>query len=276
MKLKGKELLNKIAELTKLDAATLTAALSDDAEKEIDVPEMVVYKTDDFETYKKNLIDSSREGVIQVAIKNFAKDRGIELSEAKRNLTGLEGVLKTAIETELKVKPDEQIAKLRSEFDTKLTERDNTIAQRDNHIKQMDERFFTINTKTQSLRKIKSETKIAPEMIFDLFTLNEATPVKTESGIIGARSKQTGELIKDDRLNPVPFGDVFAQYTDKNFAIKGGAGDGAGGGSGTKNKDGVIVFTSHDKWAEHWGEKSGEAEAVKSLAASIKNPNFKY
>jgi hypothetical protein len=261
-----------------LKKGVLKEAIQSDEEKAVELPELVIYDKDSFGTFKSNLINDSRKGIVEVEYKKAAKELGFELPESKRNAAGFSEGLKDLFQKEMKIKPDEKIKEIEKEAKRKIDEALSKYEAVKSEKEVLQSDIFKSQVKFNAISSLKSDTIIPKEDVFALFTMRKAVPIKDEeSGIIAAKDVVTGKVIKNEKLEPIPFTDIFKEFTDENFAKKGGAGTGGAGtgGAGKKGKDGILRFSTYEEWESHYGDDMMSEEAQKSLAASEKSGNFK-
>lgn len=248
---------------------TLVNAAKGETAVEVAAPTIKAFTEDKLTEFKTNLIEQSRKGIIEVAIKDFAKEQSIELTQGDRNLTELLKVHKAKVVKEAKIKPEEK----EKEFQAALKIKTEEITTLKGNIEKLTNDVFTGSVKASAIGGIKSKTIIPKDNVYQLFILNKATPVKLENGTIGAKDNISGEIIKDSNLSPLKFADVFNSFVDDAYISTNKEEEESRGG--LKDKDGVLIFDSMDEWEKHYSDDNTTIEATKSLEASAKKDNFK-
>ena len=267
-----KETIEALAKVVGISTEDFTTKLASKEEHEIEgLSDVRTFTPDALTQFKTNLVDQSRNGIIEVAVKKYKQDSGLEFDG--KTIESLSGYIKTKAEKDAGVEPEQKYKSLETKYRNLKKDKDTIEQTYTDKISDLNASIFTSDVRHKAIGGIKSETLIEKDDLYLIFTSKVAAPVQVD-GIIAARDTKSGEILKDENLNPIPFIDKFKVFVDSGYVKREEGGGGKGKKGGQKNKDGVVIFTSLDEWSEHYGEDQGSDEALASLTESQKKPDF--
>lgn len=226
--------ISLMAKSLKIDEATVKAALENEKEVELEIPEVQVFKSEELETFKKNIddtafkrgVDHKSKNAEEMFIKNIRQQEDLTLTE--NTTDGLINALKgkySGDKKELVQKFEEEKQGLVNNFNTKLADTESLAKQYQEQLRNKDLQFNLYNSSPDGLT-------IKKEHASKLF-LSDVKWEKDASDrdvIVLNGVKQV-----DNTMNPIPMDKVYNDWIVKNEYIKTASGRGLGdeGGQGS-------------------------------------------
>lgn len=269
-----KETLAEVAKRAGIKAEDLQTALTSETEVEVQLPEVVTYLKPDFDIFQANLKKSGYdEGKVA------GEEMSVKAVKTAKNLT-FEGKSVSALvdfvidstKKEAGVEPDAKYKTLEQKYNDLRTQKESEINLLKNEKETLSRGLFETRVIDQLTSSIEGETIIPKKQIAALFRM-ENEIVEQDGGLF---VKRNGDLVKDEKLQPIPAINLFKENVDKQYLKKAGIGL---PGDPKKDDKGALLFTSQSEWREYWqkkGEPTTGAEAQKSLIASMKQTGFKH
>jgi hypothetical protein len=263
-----KEAIEKIAKLTKIKTADLEAALKDEKEVDVTIPEdITTFTNDELESRDQAQKKLGEKDGREIGIKEVKKAAGLpEEAPSKDPVKVAQAIIDKAT-TDAKVKPDEKVTQLTEQVNLlqkQLGEKDNEVTQHKTAAQQeaLNRKILTAFPKERASHLNEDEY---------LTLLKGQYQFKEVDGAIIV--EKDGKPLRDPKTtNPLPLTDaVKSIFTERKWVEEGGAG-GAGGrggagssGSGkpTKLSDLKAKFTAEGK------NLNGE-EFSKAVMAAVK------
>lgn len=246
------------------DVSKLTEAIKAEDEISLDVP--TLYTDEQKNSFGSNRFNEGKTAMSEILAKEVKNQFSIDIESKDIN-----EVVKAYGESkikELNKKPDERVKALESEkteLQNKLTTLSNEKQTIENEFSQ---KLFHVEVKTQLNSLIPDNTKIDKGDISQLF-LNTHDIAKDENG--RTIVKKSGEVIKDELLNPLELKDVVSSFIDKKgFIEKSGMnGDDRMSGGSAKFKNMAEFMTYCDKNGIEPMGKDGQAMLSANKAESF-------
>lgn len=269
----------QIAEMAKragIKAEDLTTALTSDKEVELTLPEVVTYLKPDFETFQGNLkkasYDDGKVAGVEMAVKEVKTAKGLTFEG--KTITALVDHVIEATKKEAGQEPEARYKDLEGRYkamqEQKEAEKRNTEAL----LTQANQALFDLKTIDLLTSTIEGETIIPKKQIAALFRMENQIVEQDGQFFV----KKGTDILKDDKLSPIPAANIFKEFVDKTYLKKTGDPNPPAGG-GKKDKDGILLFSTQTEWREYWtgkGITTTHPDAQKSLVASQKQTGFKY
>ena len=230
---KGTEAL---AGMLKLTVEDLTQVLTSEDEKDLELPKLEVFTSEEFETFKETLkdahgkskYDEGKTASREMLLKEMSKEVGFETS-VKDPSEFINKFKSTILET-AKIEPNKKVQELEtslSNLQSKLDEKDNEISKIVSQTKEKE-----VKLQVQSLfPDLTEKFGLTKEDTTSLF-FNNGYEVK-EDGVY-----KNGQILKDARENPLQIKDVVSNFiTDRKWNVEHpqGRGGGARGSGGNSN-----------------------------------------
>ena len=224
------------------DVSKLTEAIKAEDEISLDVP--TLYTDEQKNTFGSNRFNDGKTAMSEILAKDVKSQFNIDIDSKDIN-----EVVKAYGESkvnELNKKPDERIQALENEKTELQNKLSNLSSEKQTIESEFSKKLFHVEVKTQLNSLIPDNTKIDKSDISQLF-FNTHEIAKDDNG--RTIVKKSGEVIKDDLLNPLELKDVVNSFIDKKGYIEksGMGGDDRMSGGSAKFKNMAEFMTYCDK-----------------------------
>lgn len=270
-----KETLAELAKRAGIKAEDLQTAMASETEVEVQLPEVVTYLKADFDIFQANLkkagYDEGKVAGEEMSVK--AVKTAKNLTFEGKSVSALVDFVIDATKKEAGAEPEAKYKTLEQKYNDLRTQKESEINLLKNEKETLAKGLFETRVIDQLTSSIEGETIIPKKQVAALFRM-ENEIVEQDGGLF---VKRNGDLVKDEKLQPVPAVNLFKEVVDKQYLKKGGIE--ITGGEPKKDDKGALLFTSQKEWREYWqkkGEPTTGAEAQKSLIASMKQTGFKH
>ena len=237
------ENLSVIEQTLQLPEGTLLQAIESQEAVKVELPELEVFKKEDYNARIENLKSTFQKQGQDFLIKEAKQKFGLEF-EGKSIDTLAEKLRAKALE-EAKVEPNEKVKELQSDLEKlrkNLEEKDNLIIQKETEFKQKETKRLIKDT---LLSKINVETSIPKEDVLTILQSKYEIDVENDNIIF----KQNGEVLKNNTtLNPKTVDELYAEFLP-NYAKQ------PTGGKGEKNETGHKKANSLEMFNEEMQNK---------------------
>lgn len=205
-----KEHVEAVAKLLKLKPEDLTAAIADEKEVDITVPEGTLYADTEIETLKTNEYKRGSVAAVEIQVKDAKEKLGLDFKG--KTLEGLvEAAQKKALD-DAKIEPAKKVQELEeklktvqataTELQTKLTEKDTEIA--------------SVKLHTELVKNVPEGTLLEADEVVALMKA-KGYDFKTVDGKLVAT--KDGKVIEDKVANPVDVKEVIAGFAKEKKLI---------------------------------------------------------
>lgn len=237
------ENLSVIEQTLQLPEGTLLQAIESQEVVKVELPELEVFKKEDYNARIENLKSTFQKQGQDFLIKEAKQKFGLEF-EGKSIDTLAEKLRAKALE-EAKVEPNEKVKELQSDLEKlrkNLEEKDNLIIQKENEFKQKETKRLIKDT---LLSKMNVETTIPKEDVLTILQSKYEIDVENDNIIF----KQNGEVLKNNTtLNPKTVDELYAEFLP-SYAKQ------PTGGKGEKNETGHRKANSLEMFNEEMQNK---------------------
>ena len=262
-----KDTLMKIAGILKMDPATFEAAVSDAAEKDVEIPELLVFSKTELESRDKNLKSTSyNEGKTageEILIKGAKEKFGLDF-EGKSSDNLFEAYSKKVL-ADAKIEPskalgekDSIIAKLQGNITALEAEKTALAGQMD-----------ALGTTTRLHALIPTEgrkVKMSNDEIVGIMGINGIT-FKTENGAVVPY--QNGQVMRDDKTqNVMEAGSVITNFMKAKEWLGEADQNRTGRGGGNSTPGGNPVITKLSEAQKKW-ESDGKSANTKEFFSYV-------
>lgn len=230
----AKETIDKIAKALKLDAATLEAAIKDEKEVPVTVPDGEVYTETELTTLKNNEYDKGKLKGVEMEVKQAKEKLGLDFQG--KTIDGLLSAAQKKAVEDAGINPDKRV----SELTEKLKTVQQTATQLEERAKAAETTAAAVKLEGEVLKHMPATTLDA----YDVLTLMKSNGYSftNENGVTVVM--KDGKKVEDKLANPLPVKDVLTEFATAKKLIAdagaGGAGDlkgrGAGGGGAAGGK----------------------------------------
>lgn len=233
-----KEQLDALAKLTGID--NLAAAITDEKEVEITVPEGAVYSDDNLNTLKANEYKRGQTAGVEIAVKDFKQKTGLDFQG--KTIDGLAKAIEEKTLADAKIEPEKKVKELQdklatvqataTELQTKLADKDKEVA--------------SVKLHTELVKHVPAGTLLEPDEVVTLMKA-KGYEFKAEDGKVVAYLN--GHPVQDKLANATPVADVIKGFATEKKLIatkaeppggRGGKSDPPGGKGGTYAKASEI------------------------------------
>ena len=201
------ENLSVIEQTLQLPEGTLLQAIESQEVVKVELPELEVFKKEDYNARIENLKSTFQKQGQDFLIKEAKQKFGLEF-EGKSIDTLAEKLRAKALE-EAKVEPNEKVKELQSDLEKlrkNLEEKDNLIIQKETEFKQNEKKRLIKDT---LLSKMNIETSIPKEDVLTILQSKYEIDVENDNIIF----KQNGEVLKNNTtLNPKTVAELYAPF----------------------------------------------------------------
>lgn len=271
--------LKVIADVLRVDADSISKAITSQEEVELTIPAIKSYTDDELAEFKKNVIEAAKpeiwKAASEITIKNIKKDAGLEFEGKDHNI--LIEKFREKILTDAKIEPDK-----------KLSEKEQLINELRNKIEEIDGSYKKqLTEKEQAINDIKITGVInshIPDELSDGWTKSDLAVLFRNSHDVFEENgrlyvKKNGQVVSDNKtLRPIELSDVVRSFVTDKGVIK--ASKGRGGANDYGKPDLTIAsIKNYDDFFDYCKKnniKTNSIEATKLLGEVIAaNPEFK-
>lgn len=272
-----KETIDKIAAILKLDPKTFGEALAATEEKDVEIPELQVFTTDELTTRDTNNKSEGIKTGKEIGAKEVRKAAGLDDGGSKDPAKIAEAIKTKAIE-DAKINPDVKVVELGKQIETlksTIQEKELEVTKAKEAVNgvQLDRRIFSALPKNRADVLTDDEYIGSVKNVFSITTV-DGKEIVSKNGV-EQRDPKTG--------SPIDLATAVSGYFTerKGWLAEAGAGGGGGRGAGDKGGGTGGAFTKKSQVIEHY-EKQGislnGAEGQKVVAELSKlakeNPDF--
>ena len=243
-----KEALAKIAELVKVPAADLEAAIKDEKEVDVAIPEgLTVFEGDELTTLKTNEYSKGKTAGEELAVKEVKTKMGLEFTGKK--VEGLvEAATKKALE-DAKLTPDKKVAELTEKLNTVTA----TATELQTKLAEKEKEVGHVKMSTELLKNVPAGTTLEAE---DVLTLMKSKGYDFEMKDGALVAVKDGKVLEDKLAKPLGVKDVITEFAKERKLITGeGAGDPPGGRGGNGSPAGATKFTKLSELKKHFADQ---------------------
>lgn len=265
--------LSLMAKTLKIDEATVKAALENEKEVDLEIPEVKVFSTEELTTFEKNIddeafkrgVDHKSKNAEEMFIKNIRQKEGLTLSE--NTTDGLLEAIKgkySGDKKELMSKFENEKKELVSNYETQVTTVQSKAEQLAQQLKNKDLQFklYAASPESLSIKREHSAKLFLSDVQWD-------KDAQDRDVMIVNGKKQV-----DNTLNPLPIEQVYNDWIVKNEYIKTPPGRGGGDEGGSGGTGGSLA--SFNKEMQDKGIHPGSSEYNNQLhAKAAADPEFK-
>lgn len=266
-----KEALAKIAELVKVPVADLEAAIKNEQEVDVAIPEgLTVFEGDELTTLKTNEYSKGKTAGEELAVKEVKTKMGLEFTGKK--VEGLvEAATKKALE-EAKLTPDKKVAELTEKLNTvtaTATELQTKLAEKEKEVGQ-------VKLSTELLKNVPAGTTLEAE---DVLTLMKSKGYEFEMKDGALVAVKDGKVLEDKLAKPLGVKDVITEFAkERKLIADEGAGDPPGGRGGNGSGAGATKWTKLSEVKKYFEEQgksvNGQEFNDAIMKAKTDNPEF--
>lgn len=223
-----KETIEAIAKLTKIKADDLQAAIADEKEVDLSIPDNLTALTEDeISTLKKNEYKNGKESGVEMAVKEVKQELNLDFQG--KSVKGLvEAATKKAIE-DAKIPANEKVAELQKKVETLQA----TVQDQDKKLSEKDNEVAGVKLKSELYKHIPAGASLENDEVIELMKLKGYGFEMKDGKVI---STLNGEAISDKLSNAIPVKDVITGFLKEKKLVADGSGDddvkGRGAGSG--------------------------------------------
>ena len=240
-----KEALTKIAELVKIPVADLEAAIKDEKEVDVAVPEgLTVFEGDELTTLKTNEYNKGKTKGVEMAVKDARTQMGLDFTG--KTVDGLiEAAQKKALD-DAKLTPDKKVAELTEKLQTvtaTATELQTKLAEKDKEVSQ-------VKLTTELLKNVPSGTMLEGDEVIALMQA-KGYQFEMKDGTLVAM--KDGKVVEDKLAKPLAVKDVITDFAkDRKLITEDGGGDPPAGRGGSGSGAGATKFTKLSELKAHF------------------------
>jgi hypothetical protein len=261
-----KETLEKIEKDLKLEDGSLSSAIENEEEVDVEIPELVIKTKEDHESFVKNTADDAKIAGVEMAVKDARTKLGLDF-EGKTidNLLDAHGK-KTLTDAKDELgEPDTKIAELKKDNDLLR----GNLTKKDEEIVSLKSNMETTQTQLEIDQKLNSvipdNLNISNGDALILFKNKHDVSLGDNKELV---IRKDGEVLKNsENANPLSAKEVMTDFATPFVTKPGGGGGGddePGGGGGT---DALGAFTKEMKEKGHdEGSQAFNMEMQKRIA----------
>lgn len=266
-----KDSLSAIEKSLKLEEGSLSAAIENEEEVEVEIPELVIRTKEDNDSFIENTVNDAKTAGVEMAVKKARETHGLEFEgKTLDNLLTSFGEKAVADKKEELGEPNAKIEELKGD----ITKLQSNLAAKDQEITSLKSNM----QQTQNEHTINQQLS---EVIPDNLTISKGDALilfKNKHDVsLGENNslviKKNGEQLKDpETLNPLSAKDVMTTFTNdfvKKPAGGGGGSDEPGGGGGDNQID------AFEKEMKDKGINPGSQAFTDEMNKRIKNGTLK-
>lgn len=265
-----KEALTKIAELVRVPVADLEAAIKDEKEVDVAIPDgLTVFEGDELTTLKTNEYSKGKTAGEELAVKEVKTKMGLEFTGKK--VEGLvEAAQKKALE-DAKLTPDKKVTELTEKLNTvqaTATELQTKLADKEKEIGQ-------VKLSTELLKNVPAGTTLESDEIIALMQAKGYQFEMKDGALVAVKD---GKVMEDKLAKPLAVKDVITEFAkERKLIADEGQTDppgGRGGGGGGK----AVKFTKLSELKKHFEDQgksvNGQEFNDAFVKAKAENPDF--
>ncbi len=264
--------IKKLAELAKIKPEDLTAAITAEAETDINVPaDLHVYSEAEVTQLKNNEYKNGKEKGVEMAVKDTKEKLGLDFTG--KTIDGLVDAAQKKAIADAKMDPDKKV----TELTEKITNLQNTVAEQEKKLAEKETEVSGVRVNSEVFKHIPAFGENAPalgqEEVLQLMKAN-GYDFKLENGKVVAI--KDGKSILDKVSNPVEIKDVVTGFLKEKKLITsdpevpGGRGGGSGGGPAKYATLSELKKSFNDSGKSLLGQEFSEAVSK----AAKDNPDF--
>lgn len=214
-----KETLEAIAKLTKTKVEDLQAAIADEKEVDLSIPDnLTVLSEDEISTLKKNEYKNGKESGVEMAVKEVKQELNLDFQG--KSVKGLvEAAQKKAIE-DAKIPANEKVAELQKKVETLQA----TVQDQDKKLSEKDNEVAGVKLKSELYKHIPAGASLENDEVIELMKLKGYGFEMKDGKVVATLN---GEAISDKLSNAIPVKDVISGFLKEKKLI---ADEGAAGG----------------------------------------------
>jgi len=266
-----KEALAKIAELVKVPVADLEAAIKDEKEVDVTIPEgLTAFEGEELTTLKTNEYTKGKTAGEELAVKEVKTKMGLEFTGKK--VEGLvEAAQKKALE-DAKLTPDKKVAELTEKLNTVTA----TATELQTKLDEKDKEVNEVKLSTELMKNVPAGTTLDAE---DVLTLMKSKGYQFEMKDGALVAIKDGKVLEDKLAKPLGVKDVITEFAkDRKLIAEGGGGDPPSGRGGGGSGAGATKFTKLSEVKKHFEEQgksvNGQEFNDAIMKAKTDNPEF--
>ncbi len=224
-----KEAIEAIAKLAKIKADDLQAAIADEKEVDLSIPEnLTTLSEDEISTLKKNEYKNGKESGVEMAVKEVKQELNLDFQG--KSVKGLvEAATKKAIE-DAKIPANEKVAELQKKVETLQA----TVQDQDKKLAEKDTEVAGVKLKSELFKHIPAGASLENEEVIELMKLKGYGFEMKDGKVIATLN---GEAIADKLSNAIPVKDIMTDFLKEKKLLaddgSGGNGDPQGRGAGS-------------------------------------------
>jgi len=220
-----KEAIEAIAKLAKIKADDLQAAIADEKEVDLSIPEnLTTLSEDEISTLKKNEYKNGKESGVEMAVKEVKQELNLDFQG--KSVKGLvEAATKKAIE-DAKIPANEKVAELQKKVETLQS----TVQEQDKKLAEKDSEVAGVKLKSELFKHIPAGASLENEEVIELMKLKGYGFEMKDGKVIATLN---GEAIADKLSNAVPVKDIMTDFLKEKKLL---ADDGSGGNDDPKGR----------------------------------------
>jgi hypothetical protein len=269
-----KDTIKKIAENLKIKTEDFEAAITNEKEVEVTIPELTIFTTDELKTRDENLkrknYEDAKTAGVEILVKELKEKTGVSV-EGKDPYKFMDAY-KEHILNEAKVEPSEKI----KEQDGIIEKLKTTVKSIESEKKALEDRVKETTLQQQIFSGIKKEAIIPVSDVYTLMKTKGYSFTEEKGKIIASMH---GEVIRDDKTQDALSGidalDAF--ISENNLEKQADPDDPTGrGGKSTKTNTGAITRLSEleKKYKEEGKSINGSEFMAEAQKLAKDNPDF--
>lgn len=254
------ENLSEIEKTLQLPEGSLKSAIESQESVKIDIPELEVFKKDEYNTRIENLKTTFQKQGADFQIKEMKEKLGLDFEG--KTLDKFSEAFKSKVLKEASIEPDQKVKELNSDIEklrANLLEKDTQIQNIETSYKKKETQR---SIKDQLLSKINIETSIPKDDVLLILQSKYEIDLENDSLVF----KQNGEVVKNKTtLSPLGADEVMSQFLP-TYAKEATGGKGKGDDTGKFKAGTLEAFTSE---MNQKGIKTGSQEFNKEMSKRI-------
>jgi hypothetical protein len=208
----GKNTIKTLAEKLKLKVEDIEAAIKDEKEVELNLPEITVFMADELKTRDENLkrtnYESGKQAGVEILVKDLKEKTGVTI-EGKDPYKFVEA-LKTKTLEDAKIEPNAKI----QEQENIITKLKNNLQTLENENKELSSQIKENTLKGQLFSGVSKDSILPLE---DVYTLMKTKGYSFDEDKGKITVKRFGEMIRDEKTQDPRNGtDVLSEFLDEN------------------------------------------------------------
>lgn len=230
-----KEQVEALGKLLGID--NLAAAIADEKEVDIAIPEAELYTAEQLTTLKANERKSAGAAAVEIAVKDFKAKAGLEFTG--KTLDGLATAISEKALADAKIEPEKKVKELQDKLATVQA----TATEFETKLKAKDDEIASVKLHGELVKAVPGGTLLEPDEIITLMKA-KGYEFKQEDGKMVVY--KDGEPQRDKLANALPVADVVKTFATEKKLIGEGDPDtkGGRGGAGKPAAGGAITSAS--------------------------------